>query len=510
MPSISVRVKTRSVSATGGDRRHNLRIGKQPDHVVSARTAENSVVLKMPTPTAMVAKCLARRKKAFVPGLAPSGKPRRAPQKMAKDAAISVSGIITFSTDAYPTVEKLKPDEQNRRFRAVAEAIAERLGTDLVGLVVHRDETNPHAHFTLYGYGKNGEPVSRKMPKKVLSELQDIAEKPFVDLGITRGKKISERIKDGEPYSKTVNRSVRELHRDLPIELAAAREKVADMQGKVASTQEKLAARERELAAKDEKSEAQDKNLAKLQKRLSTYEKRLANRKAEAARLANLTEIPKPQKRVIEKPQPRKFGVLKPEPQRESLVFYTQKQMREYAGNAKAVLNDEKATNKKLNVEINNKTKGYQHATKRAAMSQKSGLEALGGVLVERYGVMVNETPERVSVPPQKPATDAQIGAALYRASRDAGWEKANFSVNNRVAEKILAMAKADRRLDAISFDKPTQQRVLVNARKAAQDAPKDKTVGNAKTSIEKAHEKRQKPLEGPDFDDGPSGPGMG
>ena len=510
MPSISVRVKTRSISATGGDRRHNQRIGKQPDYVDASRTADNSVVLETPTPTAMAAECLARRKEAFVPGLAPSGKPKRAPQKMAKDAVISISGIITFSTDAYPIVEKLTPEEQNRRFRAVAEAIAERLGTDLAGLAVHRDETNPHAHFTLYGYGENGEPVSRKTPKGVLSELQDIAAKPFSDLGITRGKKIGERIKNGEPYSKTVNRSVRELHRDLPVELKAAREKVADMQGKVAATQEKLAARERELAAKDEKSAAQDQKLAKLQKRLETYERRLESRKAEAARLADLAEIPRPQKRVIEKPQPRKFGVLKQEPQRESLVFYTQKQMREYAGNAKAALDDEKATNRKLNVDISNKTKGYQHATTKPVQPQKSGLEALGGVLVERYGVMVNETPERVSVPPQKPATDAQVGAALYRASRDAGWEKTHFSVNNRVAEKILAMAAADNRLAAISFDQPAQQRVLQDARKTAQDAPKDKTVGNAKTSIEKAHEQRQRPLNGPDLDDEQSGPGIG
>lgn len=490
MPAISVRVKTRSISATGGDRRHNQRIGKQPDYVDASRTPENSVLLEAPTPAKMSAECLRRRQAAFVPG---PGK--RQPRSMPKDAAVSISGIVTFSTDAQPAIDALPKAEQDRRFLAAAEAVADHLGTDVAGVAVHRDESAIHCHFTLYGYGQDGQPISRKLKKKVLSQLQDVAATAFSDLGITRGKKIGERIKNGEPYSKTVNRSVRELHRDLPIELQAAREKVAEMQQRVATTRAKL--------------EAGTGNLEKLQKRLKTYEKRLNDRKAEAARLADLAELPKPQKRVIEKPQPRKFGLLKQEPQRESLVFYTQKQMREYAGNAKAVLNDEKATNKKLSVDINKKTKDYQHATKRVALPQQSGLEALGGVLVERYGVMVNETPERVSVPPQKPATDAQVGAALYRASRDAGWEKTHFSVNNRVAEKILAMAAADNRLDAISFDQPAQQRVLVDARKAAERAVEE-TQGNGKTSLEIEFERRQRPPEGPDFDDEPSGPGMG
>ena len=49
MPAISVRVKTRSISATGGDRRHNQRIGKQPDYVDASRTPENSVLLEAST-----------------------------------------------------------------------------------------------------------------------------------------------------------------------------------------------------------------------------------------------------------------------------------------------------------------------------------------------------------------------------------------------------------------------------------------------------------------------------
>lgn len=60
------------------------------------------------------------------------------------------------------------------------------------------------------------------MGKGRLSALQDAVGVVFDPLTIKRGK----RIRDGEPRSKTVHRSVHELHRDLPVELTAAREKV--------------------------------------------------------------------------------------------------------------------------------------------------------------------------------------------------------------------------------------------------------------------------------------------
>lgn len=439
---------------------------------------------------------------------------------MAKDAAVSISGIVTFSTDAQATIDALPKKDQDRRFLEVAKAVAKHLGTDVAGVAVHRDESAIHAHFTLYGYGQDGQPVSRKMPKKVLSELQDVAAKAFDHDDITRGKKIGERIKNGEPYSKTINRSVRELHRDLPVELEAARARVADMQEKVTSTQEKLAARERELAVKDDKSAAQDKKLAKLQKRLTTYEKRLENRKAEAARLANLALIPRPKERVIEKPQPRKLGVLKQEPQRESLIFYTPEQMRGYAGKAKAALDALGGRHERLSNNVEQKIKHYQHATETRKNLETAGFEALGGELVVRYGLVVNETPKRVSVPPQKPASAAQIGAALYRASRDKSWKKTHFSVSDEVCQEILKMAYVDKRLNEVAFSSPEQQRGLETARKfardeaeAAQRAAEQANQDNDKTGLQQEFEQQNQESEGLDFDDlddEPSGPGMG
>ena len=149
--AVSVRVKTRTASATGGSQRHDKRVGEQPDYVVASRTPENSVVLEAPTPSAMSRECLKRRQDAFVPG---PGK--RQPKSMAKNAAVSIAGIVTFSTDAQPIIDALPKDEQDRRFLKAAEAVADRLGTDLAGLAVHRDESAIHCHFTLYGYGETG------------------------------------------------------------------------------------------------------------------------------------------------------------------------------------------------------------------------------------------------------------------------------------------------------------------------------------------------------------------
>lgn len=487
MPAVSIRVKTRSVSATGGDRRHNQRIGRQPEYVDETRTPENSVVLAQPTPAQMARECLRRRQDAFVPG---PGK--RQPRSMAKDAAVSITGIVTFSTDAQPTIDALPKAEQDRRFLQAAEAVAQRLGTDVAGVAVHRDESAIHCHFTLYGFGQDGQPVSRKLKKKVLSELQDVGATAFNDLGVTRGKRIGERIQGGEPYSKTVHRSVRELHRDLPIELAAARGKVAEMQQRVAATREKL--------------EAGSGNLEKLQKRLVTYEKRLEIRKAEAERLADLAHIPAPKKRVIETPRPRKMGLFKQAPAQESLIFYTPQQMRGYAGKAKAQVDESERERRKLAQDVRERTKEYQHATQKPQERHASGLEAVGGVLVQRYGLMVTETALRVSVPPQKPASAAQVAAALYRSAREKNWTEIHFSVSDQVAEKLVQMAVADGISDTVTFDSMSQRIRLAEAQRAY----KRQSLAESQTPTPTEPTKYSPLLDDHDLDEGPSGPSMG
>jgi len=70
------------------------------------------------------------------------------------------------------------------------------------------------------------------------------------------------------------------------------------------------------------------------------------------------------------------------------------------------------------------KIRAYQHATKTPAPIAKAGLAAVGEMLTTRYGITVSETGNRISVPPQRPATSAQVAAALYRTSREKNGQK--------------------------------------------------------------------------------------
>ena len=116
------------------------------------------------------------------------------------------------------------------------------------------------------------------------SELQDIAAQAAAEVipGIERGVSKRQRMDAGEPAANWVNRSVRELHQDLPAELAAlevtleaARTKEATLEARVGN----LEARQAELTAREAK-------------RLAVYTRRLK---------AAQSEVVKAQARLAEK-----------------------------------------------------------------------------------------------------------------------------------------------------------------------------------------------------------------
>jgi uncharacterized protein YlxW (UPF0749 family) len=53
---------------------------------------------------------------------------------------VAVDGIITFGVEAQPIIDALPHAEQARLYQAAAEAVSTEVGTDLAGLVIHRDE----------------------------------------------------------------------------------------------------------------------------------------------------------------------------------------------------------------------------------------------------------------------------------------------------------------------------------------------------------------------------------
>lgn len=207
--AISVRLHHMSPQKASRQRQHDMRT-KPPTYCDPSRAHLNSVIIEPVSVAEARAVCESRRAQ------------RGCKRAMRSNAAVLTSGVITFGKEAQRHVEALGRDVQNAMFRSVADAIAKALNTDVAGLVVHRDETAIHAHFMLYSVDKMGNALSKSITKSVASKLQDVAAGAAVEFvpTITRGKEKAARIAAGEPPSKYVNRSVRQLHEDLPGEIA--------------------------------------------------------------------------------------------------------------------------------------------------------------------------------------------------------------------------------------------------------------------------------------------------
>ena len=242
------RIKGKSAGGIGGQRAHDLRIGPQPDYVDAARAHLNRVLIEPRTGTQLRKVCEDRRAL------------RLTARAMKSSAAVGVVGIITFGHEAQKIFEALTSEQQDAAYRETAEAIAERLNTTLTGLVAHGDESAPHAHFQLPAYDLTGRPVSETAKRAALRDLQTITAEVMGRHapGIERGRSKVERLKGGATPAEVVNRSVAQLHDDLPVEIAQLETEIAtkknqssDLDGEIAARQGLLS----ELAAKIEKNE---------------------------------------------------------------------------------------------------------------------------------------------------------------------------------------------------------------------------------------------------------------
>ena len=265
-----VRIEMLKAISVGGQRAHDLRIGPQPAYVDADRAHLNRTLIEPLTGTQLRAICEQRRSQ------------RETARAMKSSASVGIAGIITFGHEAQRLFERLTPAQQDAAYRETAEAVAARLNTTLTGLVPHGDESAPHAHFQMPAFDMTGHPVSETAKRGVLRDLQTITAEVMARHapGIERGRSKIERLAAGASPSDVVNRSVAQLHDDLPAEIAvmeakaeaatmalvAAQASVDEMQARV----DKLQAKERDLTAAEAK-------------RLATYEKRLADRQTEVA-----------------------------------------------------------------------------------------------------------------------------------------------------------------------------------------------------------------------------------
>lgn len=270
--AISTRFSGRDVTGTDGQRRHDLRIGRQPKYVDGARTELNTVLLESLTGAALKQLCEQRRQS--------SGRERkRAPRG---NAAVSIRGIITFGIEAQAVVNEMTFDRQHEMFRAVADAITERLGTTLHGLVVHRDETAIHAHYQCAAVDEAGASVLARISPSDTSEIQTLVSEVAAkfDPRIERGHRKWDRIAAGADYRDTLNRSVKRLHGELPFEIAEKERELAELHAELTEKQSKLTTNLARLQTTEQKLVDGSGKLEKLEKRRKDYANRVASAEA--------------------------------------------------------------------------------------------------------------------------------------------------------------------------------------------------------------------------------------
>ena len=281
--AISVRVRHLPAAKYGGQRRHDLRLGPQPNYVDPERSPDNRTLVEPSSPAEMRRNTLQRRSR---------GRPRRS---MRSDSAIATTAIITFGKGVQPLISGAAVELQDAAYRAVADAICRRYDVGLRGLVVHADEAAPHAHAIFDCRSGDGRAVSKQLRGAELQDLAAAAIRPHFP-EVTRGVRRAIRKEAGEPKSKWVHRSVRRLHQDLPSEIAGLetkagqiREETAGLDALRTAAEDALKAardREAEMEARVRELEAKEASLEeglteREAKRLETYRKRRGERREE-------------------------------------------------------------------------------------------------------------------------------------------------------------------------------------------------------------------------------------
>ena len=278
LPRISVRLAGVPSTRLGFVARHNLRQGEPPKYVDPARAHLNAVLFG---PEAGDFKAAAHASAERYR--------KRVGQKVQRKQALLVEGIITFSRAAQPLVlEKLK--QAHARARELVEDIVRKHGhgARLVSLVYHGDESAPHYHFVLEGVGADGRAVLQRFQRREGTHLQDLAGLAFASMGIHRGIPVIERMQRGDDRSKIVHRSVRQLHADLPRELAAKQRQVAavtvdlaELQAKASTTESRLNKAHADLVKVQAQASVDAARVSKLEERIKDYTARLAKQRAQ-------------------------------------------------------------------------------------------------------------------------------------------------------------------------------------------------------------------------------------
>ncbi len=278
LPRVSVRLGGVPMTRLAFVARHNLRQGPPPNYVDPERAHLNKVLFG---PEAGDFKAAAQASAERYR--------KRTRQKVQRKQAVLVEGIITFSRAAQSIVLKNLEQAHARAFALVEDIVRSfGHGAKLVSLVYHGDESAPHYHFVLEGVGADGRAVLQRVHKRQGVHIQELAGQAFATMGIQRGIPVIQRIQRGDDRSKTVHRSVRQLHADLPKELAAKQRQVAavtvdlaELQAKASTTESRLNKAHADLVKVQAQASVDAARVSKLEERIKDYSARLDKQRAQ-------------------------------------------------------------------------------------------------------------------------------------------------------------------------------------------------------------------------------------
>lgn len=207
---VSVHLIPRKASKGAWQLAHDFRT-QVPDYVDSEKIKENRVLLgEDVTPQSI-------KDSIFEQSLRIRKATKKSPRK---DANFFLSVVISFSAEARDFVNQNPPESLDALAVKYAEDFAARFDVKLLYVVVHVDESTRHYQFLTENINGNGNSLNNQLGKKDLSALQDKAGEIFAEVALSRGIKKKERLANGEDYAKTVHRSVKQLHEDLPREIS--------------------------------------------------------------------------------------------------------------------------------------------------------------------------------------------------------------------------------------------------------------------------------------------------
>lgn len=244
--TISVRISPLRASSYSSQRSHDLRTGQVPAYIAQARAHLNSggnvpeisdvhsanEDFKQAARDAAQARLNAAMQINDAVKIAEAKKAINACRKAYdKTGIVAYSGILTYGTDArLSVIEALDHKEQDELALQAINRAAKVVDGKAFGITAHRDEAAVHYHFYILGTNYAGKKIN---PRKTdLRKMQDEAAKPYNKYGITRGKSKETHINEGNA-SKTIHKTVAELHEELPRDLAKAQAELEALQANV-------------------------------------------------------------------------------------------------------------------------------------------------------------------------------------------------------------------------------------------------------------------------------------